>query len=77
MLKQEFPLKNGQTTFRLVNQKSDLHYWKIANHTKLDACRQPQQITFKEMCADCCLTPCTIRHVRNTILSPRDGQQHP
>ena len=74
MLKQEFPLKNGQTTFRLVNQKSDLHDWRIA---KLDACRQPQQITFKELCADCCLTPCTIRHVRNTILSPRDGQQHP
>lgn len=77
MLKQEFPLKNGQTTFRLVNQKSDLHDWRIANHTKLDACRQSQQITFKELCADCCLTPCTIRHVRNTILSPRDGQQHP
>lgn len=52
MLKQEFPQKNGQTTFRLVNQKSDLHDWRIANHTKLDACRQPQQITFK----NCVLT---------------------
>lgn len=37
MLKQEFPLKNGRTTFRLVNQKSDPHDWKIANHTKMPA----------------------------------------